>query len=248
MTDGTILQERDEAGSAFCTTHWSVVLAAGQADASTSLSALEELCRTYWFPLYAYVRRCGHQPEEAQDLTQDFFLRLIEKQSLRLADPARGKFRSFLLTSLKHFLINEWAKARAVKRGGGQLFRPLDWDEAEIRYLAEPSRELTPDRLFDKRWAVAVVEQAQHRLREEYTAANKLPLFEQLQGHVWGEGTGGYAEAAARLNTTEGALRIAAHRMKNRFRILLREEVAHTAASADEIDGELRHLISVLRA
>jgi len=231
----------------FVTTHWSVVLAAGQVDTARSLSALEELCRTYWFPLYAYVRRGGHQPEEAQDLTQEFFLRLIERQSLRLADSTRGKFRSFLLTSLKHFLINEWAKARAAKRGGGQLFQPLDWDNAESCYLAEPSQDLPPDRLFDKRWALTIVERAQHRLREEYSMANKLPLFEQLQGHVWGEGADGYAASAARLNTTEGALRIAAHRMKDRFRSLLRKEVAHTSASPDEIDEELRYLVSVLR-
>ena len=228
----------------FVTTHWSVVLAAGRADAAAALSALEELCRTYWFPLYAYVRRGGHQPAEAQDLTQEFFLRLIEKQTLRLADSTRGKFRSFLLTSLKHFLINEWEKARAAKRGG-QSF-PVAWEDAERRYLAEPSQDLTPDRLFDKRWATALVERAQQRLREEYAATNKLPLFEQLQGHVWGEGAG-YADSAARLNTTEGALRIAAHRMKDRFRSLLREEVAQTAASADEVDAELRYLVSVLR-
>lgn len=232
----------------FVTTHWSVVLAAGQTDAATARSALEELCRTYWFPLYAYVRRRGHQPEEAQDLTQEFFLRVIEKQSLRLADSARGKFRSFLLTSLKNFLINEWEKTRAAKRGGGQASVPLEWDEAESRYLAEPSQDLTPDRLFDKRWAVAIVERAQHRLRAEYCAANKLPLFEQLQGHVWGDAAAGYAESAARLNTTEGALRIAVHRIKERFRSLLREEVAQTAASTDEIDAELRYLVSVLRA
>ena len=231
----------------FVTTHWSVVLAAGQADTTTALSALEELCRTYWFPLYAYVRRRGHQPAEAQDLTQEFFLRLIEKQSVRLANSERGRFRSFLLTSLKNFLINEWGKARAAKRGGGQSFQPLEWDGAESRYLAEPSQDLTPDRLFDKRWAVTIVERAQHRLREEYVAASKLPLFEELQGHVWGEGAAGYAGSAARLNTTEGALRIAAHRMKDRFRSLLREEVAHTAASTDEIDAELRYLVSVLR-
>lgn len=231
----------------FVTTHWSVVLAAGEADGAGALSALEELCRTYWFPLYAYVRRGGHQPEEAQDLTQEFFLRLIEKQSLRLADSTRGKFRSFLLTSLKHFLINEWEKARTAKRGGAQSFQPVAWEEAESRYLAEPSRDLTPDQLFEKRWAAALVERAQHRLREEYGAADKLPLFEQLQQHVWGDGAAGYADSAARLNTTEGALRIAAHRMKERFRILLREEVAHTAASSDEIDAELRYLVSVLR-
>ena len=208
---------------------------------------MENIFRSYWFPLYAYVRRQGHPIEEAQDLTQEFFARLLERKYLRLADPARGKFRSFLLTSLKHFLINEWEKARAAKRGGAQSFRPMAWEDAENRYVAEPSRDLTPDQLFEKRWAVTIVERAQSRLRDEFAAAHKLPLFEALKDHVWGESSEGYLGAAARLNTTEGALRIAAHRMKERFRSLLREEVTQTAASADEIDAELRYLVSVLR-
>jgi DNA-directed RNA polymerase specialized sigma24 family protein len=231
----------------FATTHWSVVMQAGAEESLEARQALEKLCCSYWYPLYAYVRRQGHGFQEAQDLTQEFFTRLLAKKYLCLADPARGKFRSFLLTSLKHFLINEWEKTRAAKRGGAQSFPPVAWEDAENRYLAEPARDLTPDQLFDKRWAVTIVEQAQHRLREEYGAANKLPLFEQLQGHVWGDGAIGYAESADRLNTTKGALRIAAHRMKERFRDLLREEVAHTAASADQVDAELRYLVSVLR-
>ena len=231
----------------FNTTHWSVVLAAGDANSTSAHAALEELCRTYWFPLYAYVRRRGSDPHEAQDLTQEFFLRLLDKQSLRLADSTRGKFRSFLLTSLKNFLINEWQKGRAQKRGNGQAIQPLEFDDAERRYLAEPASDLTPDRLFEKRWAVAVVERAQARLREEYVAANKASLFEGLKEQVWGDRKDAYSALAARLNTTEGALRIAAHRMKERFRALLREEVAHTAASAEEIDDELRYLVSLLR-
>lgn len=232
----------------FATTQWSAVLAAGETSSPASHRALEILCATYWYPLYAYVRRQGRSVEDAQDLTQAFFARLLERRDFRLADRTRGRFRTFLLTSLKHFLINEWNKACAAKRGGGQGLQPLDWDNAESRYLAEPSQELTPDRLFDKRWAVTIVERAQQRLREEFAAANKLPLFEQLQGHVWGDAAIGYAESAARLSATEGALRIAAHRMRERFRGLLREEVAQTAASAGEIDDELRYLVSVLRA
>ena len=232
----------------FNTTHWSVVLAAGESDATRAHAALEELCRTYWFPLYAYVRRRGSDPHEAQDLTQEFFLRLLDKQSLRLADSSRGKFRSFLLTSLKNFLINEWEKARAGKRGGGRAVQPLEFDDAERRYMAEPASDLTPEKLFEKRWAVAVVERAQARLREEHAAANKLSLFEHLKEQVWGDRVNAYGELAARLNMTEGALRIAAHRMKERFRTLLREEVAHTAASAEEIDDELRYLVSLLRS
>ncbi|HYV36092.1 MAG TPA: sigma-70 family RNA polymerase sigma factor, partial [Gemmataceae bacterium] len=213
---------------AFNTTHWSVVIAAGDVASTNAQAALEELCRTYWFPLYAYVRRGGRTPEEAQDLTQEFFLGLILKQSIRMADPARGKFRTFLLTCLKNFSNNESDKARAAKRGGGQAPFPLEFDDAEQRYLAEPASDLTPERLFDKRWAVAVVERAQARLREEYVAAKNLSLFDHLQEQVWGERSETYGELATRLNTTEVALRGAAHRMRNRFRTFLREEVAHT--------------------
>ena len=232
----------------FNTTHWSVVLAAGEPDSTKSHAALEQLCRTYWVPLYAYARRCGHSAEEAQDLTQEFFLRLLDKQSLRRADSTRGRFRSFLLTSLKNFLINEWEKTRAAKRGGSHAIEPLEFDDAERRYMAEPASDLTPERLFEKRWAFAVVERAQARLREEYVAANKTPLFDGLKEHIWGDRGDAYSALAARLNTSEGALRIAAHRMKERFRTLLREEVAHTAASAEDTDDELRYLISLLRS
>ena len=232
---------------AFTTTHWSVVLAAGKADSGQAHSALEELCRTYWFPLYAYVRRAGHNADEAQDLTQEFFLRLLEKKSIRLADSARGKFRSFLLTSLKNFLVNEWEKGQAAKRGGGLVFQPWEQDDPERRYQAEPASDITPERLFEKKWAVALVERAQACLQQEYKAANKLPIFEHLKDHVWGEGKG-YDELAAQLNMTEGALRIATHRMRDRFRRVLREEVANTASNQNEIDEELRYLISLLRA
>lgn len=232
----------------FNTTHWSVVLAAADVASKHAHAALEELCRTYWFPLYAYVRRQGHNPEEAQDLTQEFFLRLIEKQSIRMADAARGKFRTFLLTSLKNFLINEWEKGRTAKRGSGQTLFPLELDNAEQRYLAEPASDLTPDRLFDKRWAVAVVERAQARLREEYVVADKLLLFEELKEQVWGDRAEAYSTLAQRLNTSEGALRIAAHRMRDRFRTFLREEVAHTAERPEEVDSELRYLVSLLRS
>lgn len=234
--------------NAFNTTHWSVVLAAGQADSEDAGAALDELCRTYWFPLYAYVRRRGHNPEEAQDLTQEFFLRFLERKYLRLADSTRGRFRSFLLTSLKNFLINEWEKTRAAKRGNGHSFHPWDLDDAERRYLAEAGGDLTPDRLFERRWAVAVVEHTQSRLRGEYEAANKLALFDGLKDQVWGDPAGSYSDLAGRLHTTEGALRIAAHRMRERFRTLLREEVAHTAANPAEVDDELRYLVSLLRS
>lgn len=232
---------------AFQTTHWSVVLAAGWDSSAHARAALEQLCRAYWFPLYAYVRRQGHSEHDAQDLTQAFFARFLEKQHVRLADRERGRFRSFLLTSLKHFLVNEWEKGRTAKRGAGESSLSLDTRDAEGRYLAEPSDEMTPDRVYEKRWAVALVESVLARLRTEYDSTDRLTLFDALKGHVWGDENEGYSEVAARLQTTEGALRIAAHRMRDQFRRLLRQEVAHTVASPEEIDAELRHLISVLR-
>lgn len=234
-------------GREFATTHWSVILAAGENENLRSAQALETLCRVYWFPLYAYVRRQGQTEHDAQDLTQAFFARFLEKGTIRLADRERGRFRSFILTSLKHFLVNEWEKGRTARRGGGQPGLALDAENAEALYLAEVTDQMSPDRLFEKRWAVALVENVLDQLRAEYSAAGKLALFDALKGHVWGDGGEAYAEVAARLNTTEGALRIGAHRLRERFRELLRKEVAHTVASAAEIDGELRHLISVLR-
>ena len=223
------------------------MLLAGDETSVEGDRALEELCRAYWYPLYAYVRRQGRSPEDAQDLTQEFFARLLEHKYVRLADPQRGRFRTFLLSSLKNFLINEWEKARATKRGGGERKFSLDAEDAEGKYREEPADEMTPDRIFEKQWATALVENVLARLRGEYVAMGKVGLFEELKGHVWGDGGGTYAEAAARLKTTEGALRIGAHRLKEQFRRVLRQQVAHTVAGPDEIDAELRHLISILQ-
>src|SRR5947209_16988388 len=170
----------------FDTTHWSVVNAAGGTSATSSGRALEELCRSYWYPLYAYVRRQGNNSDDAKDLTQEFFAKFLEKESFKLADRERGRFRSFLLTSLKHFLVNEWAKRRAVKRGGGQVFS-LDEQAAETRYGFEPADNLTPERLYDKSWAIALLEGAANRLRSEYAMFGKAALFEQLHGLLRGE-------------------------------------------------------------
>ena len=231
----------------FATTHWSVVLAANGSSDSQASVALETLCRTYWYPLYAYVRRQGRTAEESQDLTQEFFLRLLQKNRLAMADPSRGRFRSFLLTSLKNFLVNHWEKTQTMKRGSGQPVLSWDAEQAEGRYLAEPVNQSTPDRIYEKRWAVALVENVLEQLRTEYASTGKLALFDDLKAHVWGDGGEGYAAAAARLNTTEGALRLSVHRMREQFRRLLRQEVAHTVAEPEEIDAELRHLIAVLR-
>jgi len=232
----------------FRTTHWSAVLLAGRAASPEGDRALEELCRTYWYPLYAYVRRQGRSAEDAQDLTQGFFARLLERKHLSLADPQRGRFRTFLLSSLKNFLITEWEKSRTLKRGGGHAF--LSWDEqnAENRYLAEPVDDLTPERIYEKRWAVTLLEQVMTRLREQYAANGKSQLFDALKPHVWADTLAdGYDSIAAQLGMSDGALRVAMHRLRESFRELLRAEVACTVESPAEVDEELRHLVASLR-
>jgi RNA polymerase sigma-70 factor (ECF subfamily) len=233
----------------FATTHWSLVLAAGHSSVMGAPAALESLCRTYWFPLYVYVRRQGNSPEDAQDLTQAFFARLLEKKHLRLADPDRGKFRAFLLKSLKHFLVNEWEKARTQKRGGGHSVIPLDAEIAESRYAAEPVQTVSLDQVYEKRWAVTLIETVLDRLRENYAAAGRLPVFETLRGSIWGDSaTVSYSAVAAQLGLTERAVKVAVHRLRSRYRELLRAEVAQTVAMPAEVDEELRHLMAVLSA
>lgn len=234
-------------GQVFDTTHWSVVLAAGHGSAPGSQEALETLCRSYWYPLYVYIRRRGCTPEDAQDLTQQFFARLLEKKYLRLADPARGKFRAFLLSSLQHFLASEWIKATAAKRGGGKTVISLNEKDAEDRYLAEPADGLTPEKVYEKRWAMTLLDQVLNRLRDEFAADGKADQFEQLKAFLWGEKTGpSYKEMAPRLGMTANEIGVAVFRLRDRYRKLLRTEVAHTVATAAEIDEELRHLIAVI--
>lgn len=230
----------------FATTHWSVVLAAGNSSAVGAQTALEKLCRAYWFPLYAFARRQGNSPEDAQDLTQDFFCRLLEKNYLAKADPDRGRFRTFLLQSLKHFLVNEWKRAGRLKRGGGMEFISIDTNAAEDRYAAEAPDESNPDAEYETRWAVTLIELVLTALRQEFAAADKARLFEELKGFIWGEkSVASYAEIAGQLNVSEGMVKVAVHRLRQRFRELLRAEVAHTVARPEDIDEELRHLISV---
>ena len=222
------------------------MLAAREPDSPQAAAALEKLCRTYWFPLYAFARRQGNSPEDAQDLTQDFFSRLLEKNHLAKADRERGKFRTFLLASLKNFLVNEWKRAGRLKRGGGLEFLSIDADAAENRYAAEAPDESNPDAEFDKRWAVTLIEQVLTALRQEFNQADKARLFEELKGFIWGnQSTASYAEIAAHLNLTEGSVKVAVHRLRQRFRELLRAEVARTVARPEDIDGELRYLISI---
>jgi RNA polymerase sigma factor (sigma-70 family) len=232
----------------FVTTHWSLVLSASFQHSPSSEAALEQLCRTYWYPLYAYVRRRGYPPEEAQDLTQEFFARLVEKNFLRLADRERGRFRTFLLTALQNFLIKEWQKAHAAKRGGRQTMLSWDAREAENRYLAEPADAASPDVLYARRWAFALLDRVFEQLRQEWSGAGKSAIFERLKDFLWGEQpAGSYAQLAAHLGTTEGAARVALHRLRRRYRDLLRAEIAHTVSDPAEVDDELRELMRVLR-
>jgi RNA polymerase sigma-70 factor (ECF subfamily) len=231
----------------FRTTHWSIVLAAGDAASPQSAEALEKLCRAYWFPLYAYVRRSGHGPEDAQDLTQAFLARFLENNAVSRADRQRGRFRAYLLASLQNFINNEWRRACAEKRGGG---RPLlAWDELspETHYQPEAGFELTPDKVFDQRWALTLFEQALTRLRQEFAAAGKREHFERLKDYLSVDvAEGAYAEIAAHLGISRGAVTVAVHRLRQRYGQLVRDEVAHTVASPAEVEEELRYLIKLI--
>ncbi len=232
----------------FSTTHWSVVLAAGASDAKYAATALENLCRAYWYPLYAFIRRQGHSPEDAADLTQAFFYRLLSKGVLGLAARERGRFRSFLLAALKNVLANEWDREHAQKRGGGTEIFSLDAEEAERQYRLEPSESLDPAQLFDRRWALTVLDEALRLLEAEQLAAGKERIFRRLQGFLMGEsGAGSYADAASDLGLTEGAVKMAVSRLRARCRDLLREEIARTVSSPLEIEEEYRALMAALR-
>jgi RNA polymerase sigma-70 factor (ECF subfamily) len=234
-------------GANFTPTHWSVVLAAGRRDSTSSRDALEKLCRNYWVPIYAFVRRQGHNPHDAQDLTQEFFARLLEKNYLADADRAKGRFRSFLLASLKHFLANEWDKANAQKRGGGRVLISIDADAVETSFSAELAHEMTADKIFERRWALALLDQVLRRLRDEYARDGKEKQFEQLkQTLTEASRSVPYAEIAARLDTSEGAIKVSVHRLRQRYRELLRSEIADTVASPAEIEDEIRNLFAAL--
>jgi RNA polymerase sigma factor (sigma-70 family) len=232
--------------SQFPSTHWSVVLAAGRADAPGAQEALESLCRTYWQPIYAYIRRRGHDPVEAQDLTQEFFAWLLEKKAVAKANAAYGKFRTFLLTLLNHFLVDQHRKTMRQKRGGGQAVLSLQAQAAEQGYNAEPVDQLSPEKLFEKRWAVALIEQVLSLLRAEYVSAGKGALFDGLKGYIWGcDATPRYVELAMRLGMSESALKVSVYRLRQRCRQLLRLQVAQTVARPEQVDEELRYLLAV---
>jgi RNA polymerase sigma-70 factor (ECF subfamily) len=229
----------------FVTTRWSVVTAARQEQSAEQQDALETLCRTYWYPLYAYVRRAGHTAHDAQDLTQEFFARLLAKEWLDSASHEKGRFRSFLLVAMKRFLAKEWHRNRAQKRGGQFVFVPLDTIAAEQRYAHEPGLEA--EAVYERRWALMLLEQALDKLASEFASAGKADDFETLKPWLTAErGEIPYAELAAKLSSSAGATRVAMHRMRRRFRELFKQAIAETVADSSEIADELLHLARIL--
>jgi len=240
-------EETGGRAAAFATTHWSVVLAAGQRESPQATEALEKLCRSYWYPLYACVRREGFGPEDAQDLTQEFFARLLARDYVARADPHRGKFRSFLLTGLRRFLCDERDKARRLKRGGGEPLISFDAQAAEDRYRLEPADQLTPERVFERSWAATLLERAACRLREEYVASCRGGLYEQLtEFRLDAPEQRAYADVAAQLGQSESAVKSAIHRLRQRHHQLVRDEITQTLADPAEVDEEIRYLLGVI--
>ncbi len=234
--------------SRFATTQWSVVLAAGLETDAGSKDALATLCESYWYPVYGFIRRQGCSPDEAADLTQGFFTRVLEKSYLRDVAPQRGRFRSFLLACLRHFLSNERDRARTLKRGGGVAMVQLEYERAEGRYLFEPRDDLTPDKIFDRRWAETLLDRTLARLRDEHIEKGKRVLFDQLKGLLTGDSDiASYSTLAETLGISVGATKVAIHRLRRRFRDLLVEEVAATVADSGDVEDEMGHLLRAVR-
>ena len=247
-------------GVGFVTTHWTLVFDAAREGTPQSRAALETLCGRYWYPLYAFVRRQGHSADDAGDLTQEFFLRLLARNDFAAADPSRGRFRSYLLGALKHFLADQRDRTRARKRGGGRPVESIDgggnghpsiagdFDEAERRYAAEPADPATPEAEFDRRWALSLLADVLERLRAEMQGQGKLDLFEALKGSIGGRDAGRpYREVAGSLGMSEGAVKVAVHRLRRRYRELLREQIAQTVGGPGEVDAEIRDLFAALK-
>jgi DNA-directed RNA polymerase specialized sigma24 family protein len=229
----------------FASTHWSVVLAAQDPHSPQSRQALESLCRAYWYPLYSYARRASHSPPDAEDLTQGFFARLLEKDYLHAASREKGRFRAFLLVAFKRYMANEWDRQHAQKRGGFAAVVPIDQDMAESRFAAESARTNSADLLFDRQWALTLLERTMTNLRREYVDSDRVELFEHLGNRLTqDESALPYAEIAVRLKLTEAAVKMAVHRLRVRYREILRREIAQTVSAPGEIDEEIRHLFS----
>jgi DNA-directed RNA polymerase specialized sigma24 family protein len=237
----------DEIGNraaTFATTHWSVVLAAGQQKTPQATLALEQLCSTYWFPLYACVRHRGYGAEDAQDLTQEFLAHLLATHALAAVHPSKGRFRSFLLASLNHFLANEWDRVHAKKRGSGHTV--ISIETAEMQYQAELSKDLSPERIFERHWALTLLAQVTAHLREDYYATGKGEIFEALRVYLAGEKGLPYRDMAGKLGLSVDALRKAVQRLRERYGQLLREEITRTVSSPAEVNEEIRYLRTVL--
>ncbi len=233
--------------SQFATTHWSVVLAARSPQSTRYHAALETLCQTYWFPLYAFLRRRGHDKHQAEDCIQGFFANLLEKRGLRLVDPKGGKFRSFMLVALKHFLADQRGRERAQKRGGGWKALSLNFENAESQYALEPTHNLTPEKLFERSWALTVLERTMAQLKDESVSDGKQRLFDRLKVCLLGVGDStSYRRMGADLDMSEGAVKVAVHRLRKRYRELLRHEILQTVASADQAEEEIQNLFTAL--
>jgi RNA polymerase sigma-70 factor (ECF subfamily) len=228
----------------FPTTLWTIVLHAALDEHTEARAALTQLCQAYWYPLYSFVRRRGYSPHDAEDVTQEFFARVLEKRVLARVDPALGRFRTFLLASLKNFLANDWDKAQARKRGGGQTIVSLDRENAESRYQREPAHDMTPERHFERQWALTVLDQVLDDLRDKYRSEGKGDLFEELKAVIIGQPMT-YVDLAARLRRSEGAIKVAAHRLRHRYRELIRARVAATVGEED-VEDELRQMLAAL--
>lgn len=240
---------RNGAGGVFPTTHWSLILAAGETDSPQAAEALSRLCANYWYPVYAYVRRDGHDAHGAQDLTQQFFTRLVERSFVAGAMRERGRFRSFLLIALKRFLINEWQRSQAQKRGSGQELISLDGGSAEERYRLEPVDQMTPDRIYERRWALAVLDTVMEKLRIEQAGEGNAELFDTLKAFLYGDrASASHADIGARFGLTESAIKSRTHRLRQRYRELLHQEVAQTVANPMDTEDELRQLLAALRS
>ncbi len=231
--------------SQFPTTRWTLVVAAGDPHRKEARSALVSLCEGYWYPLYAYLRRRGYPADQAQDLTQEFFMRVLEGRYLDRADPEKGRFRAFILTSLKLFVADEGDRQRAHKRGGG-LVVSLEFSSGEERYQREPAHDETPERIFERRWALSVLDQVVEKLRSEFVQRGRPEHFEHLKVFLLGQSDASYAALAQELKTSEGALKVAIHRLRKRYRELFRQQIADTVADPTEVESELRHLAAVL--
>lgn len=247
MTTDSALSATPHGDARFRTTCWSAVLSAADSDTALASSSLNSLCEWYWFPVYAYARRTGSGPDEAQDLAQGFFLHLIEKRDFSTASPQRGRFRSYLLASFRHYMSNQRDRAQAQKRGGGETILPLDFSDAEKRYLTEPADNRTPEKLYERRWVMALLERVLGQLRSEFEADRKLALFDAIKPVLTGEGIEKpYREVAAENAMSESAVKVFVHRLRQRYKQLLREAVADTVATPGECEDEIQFLFTAL--